>query len=116
MKERVIVVAAAFAVDLFLLLLLLLLFLFLLLPFPLVGRLLAKKKKNLIQIPSVSRTFRYHLGTLAFGSLIISIIRMIRVMIEYVQEKLKEYGQVKTISHINKKNLAIIYFPGQHCG
>ena len=39
---------------------------------------------------SFYRTFRYHLGTLAFGSLIIAIIRMIRVMIEYIEEKLKE--------------------------
>jgi len=42
---------------------------------------------------SFYRTFRYHLGTLAFGSLIIAIIRMIRVMIEYIEEKLKEYHQ-----------------------
>ena len=41
----------------------------------------------------VFRTFRYHLGTLAFGSLIISVIRMIRIMIEYVQRKLEEYGE-----------------------
>ena len=41
---------------------------------------------------SFYRTFRYHLGTLAFGSLIIAIIRMIRVMIEYIEEKLKEVG------------------------
>merc|ERR1712141_633436 len=42
---------------------------------------------------SFYRTFRYHLGTLAFGSLIVAIIRMIRVAIEYIEEKLKEYHQ-----------------------
>ena len=44
-------------------------------------------------LASFYRVFRYHLGTLAFGSLIIAIIRMIRVMIEYIEEKLKEYHQ-----------------------
>lgn len=53
-------------------------------------------KKNVPKTPLLSsfyRVFRFHLGTLAFGSLIIAIIRMIRVMIEYIEEKLKEYHQ-----------------------
>lgn len=33
--------------------------------------------------------FRYHLGSLAFGSLIIAIIQIIRVLLEYVDGKLK---------------------------
>lgn len=37
------------------------------------------------------RTFRYHLGTLAFGSLIITICRIIRVILEYIDHKLKKY-------------------------
>ena len=40
---------------------------------------------------SLYRTCRYHLGTLAFGSLIITFIRMIRVLLEFIEEKLKEY-------------------------
>merc|ERR1719334_13650 len=44
-------------------------------------------------LSSIGRALRYHLGTLAFGSLIIAIIRMIRIMIEYVENKLKEYHQ-----------------------
>ena len=53
-------------------------------------------KKDVPKMPLMSsfyRTFRYHIGTLAFGSLIIAIIRMIRVLIEYIEEKLKEYQQ-----------------------
>ena len=53
-------------------------------------------KKDVPKLPLLSsfyRTLRYHLGTLAFGSLIIAIIRMVRVMIEYIEEKLKEYHQ-----------------------
>ncbi|KAL4219653.1 hypothetical protein ACF0H5_022225 [Mactra antiquata] len=38
---------------------------------------------------SVGRCFRYHLGSLAFGSLIIAIIQIIRVLLEYVDHKLK---------------------------
>ncbi|XP_018574274.1 CTL-like protein 2 isoform X2 [Anoplophora glabripennis] len=37
------------------------------------------------------RTVRYHLGTLAFGSLIIAICRIIRVLLEYIDYKLKKY-------------------------
>ncbi|XP_017777299.1 PREDICTED: CTL-like protein 2 isoform X2 [Nicrophorus vespilloides] len=40
---------------------------------------------------SVARTLRYHIGTLAFGSLILAICRMIRVALEYIDHKLKKY-------------------------
>ncbi|XP_066993399.2 choline transporter-like 2 [Anabrus simplex] len=40
---------------------------------------------------SLLRTLRYHLGTLAFGSLILAICRMIRVMLEYLNKKLGKY-------------------------
>ena len=36
-------------------------------------------------------SFKYR--PLAFGSLIIAIIRFIRIMIEFVEERLKEYSQ-----------------------
>ncbi|XP_077986585.1 choline transporter-like protein 2 [Glandiceps talaboti] len=38
---------------------------------------------------SLWRALRYHLGTLAFGSLIIAIIQLIRVMLDYLDHKLK---------------------------
>ena len=31
-------------------------------------------------------------GTLAFGSLILSFIRMLRVLLEWIEDKIKEYG------------------------
>jgi len=40
---------------------------------------------------SFFRTIRYHLGTIAFGSLIISFIRSIRVLLEYIDRKVREY-------------------------
>lgn len=40
---------------------------------------------------SMLRTLRFHLGTIAFGSLIIAICTMIRVMLEYIDSKLKKY-------------------------
>ncbi|KAF5300796.1 hypothetical protein FQR65_LT09099 [Abscondita terminalis] len=40
---------------------------------------------------SLLRTLRYNLGTIAFGSLIIAICTMIRVMLEYIDHKLKTY-------------------------
>jgi len=43
-------------------------------------------------LTSIGRTIRYHTGTLAFGSLIIAIIKMIRLMLQYIQDKLEEKG------------------------
>ncbi|KXJ81684.1 hypothetical protein RP20_CCG018454 [Aedes albopictus] len=45
------------------------------------------------------RTVRYHLGTLAFGSLIIAICKIIRACLEYVDHKLRKYdnGVVKAV-------------------
>lgn len=50
------------------------------------------KPKDIPTFPlmgSVWRCFRYHLGSLAFGSLIIAIIQIIRVLLEYIDGKLK---------------------------
>uniref|UniRef100_A0A8C4H5D8 Choline transporter-like protein n=1 Tax=Dicentrarchus labrax TaxID=13489 RepID=A0A8C4H5D8_DICLA len=38
---------------------------------------------------SLGRSLRYHTGTLAFGSLILSIIQIIRVLLEYLDHKLQ---------------------------
>lgn len=37
------------------------------------------------------RTVRFHLGTLAFGSLIITICRIIQLVLEYIDRKLKKF-------------------------
>ncbi|XP_015679604.1 choline transporter-like protein 4 [Protobothrops mucrosquamatus] len=36
------------------------------------------------------RTLRYHIGSLAFGSLILTIVQLIRMILEYLDHKLKE--------------------------
>ncbi|XP_069378280.1 choline transporter-like protein 5-B isoform X1 [Paralichthys olivaceus] len=38
---------------------------------------------------SFSRAIRYHTGSLAFGSLIVAVVQMIRVVLEYLDHKLK---------------------------
>lgn len=51
-----------------------------------------EKPKDIPTFPlagSVWRCFRYHLGSLAFGSLIVAIIQIIRVFLEYLDHKLK---------------------------
>ncbi|CAG9815700.1 unnamed protein product [Phaedon cochleariae] len=56
-------------------------------------------KKNLPFFSVTSaffRALRYHIGTLAFGSLIIAICRMIRVVLEYIDQKLKKYDNELT--------------------
>ena len=48
--------------------------------------------ENVGIMQSFGRTCRYHLGTLAFGSLVLTFVRMIRVLLEYIEDKLKEKG------------------------
>lgn len=40
---------------------------------------------------AIYRTIRFHLGTLAFGSFIITVCRIIRIVLEYVDRKLKKW-------------------------
>ena len=50
------------------------------------------KSKDIPTFPiagALWRSLRYHIGTLAFGALIITIIQMIRICLEYVDSKLK---------------------------
>ena len=42
------------------------------------------------------RTVRFHLGTLAFGALIITICRLIRLVLEYIDRKLKKFDNELT--------------------
>ncbi|XP_067143838.1 choline transporter-like protein 2 isoform X3 [Centruroides vittatus] len=42
---------------------------------------------------SMSRAIRYHLGSVAFGSLLITIVKMIRLLLEYIESKLKKYEE-----------------------
>ncbi|KAH8312643.1 hypothetical protein KR044_011859 [Drosophila immigrans] len=42
------------------------------------------------------QTALYHLGTLAFGSLILAICRLIRLVLEYIDAKLKKYDNAVT--------------------
>ncbi|RVE43260.1 hypothetical protein evm_012090 [Chilo suppressalis] len=39
----------------------------------------------------IFRTLRYHLGTVALGALIIAIVRVIRVILEYIDHKIKKF-------------------------
>ena len=39
---------------------------------------------------SVWRVFRYHLGTVAFGSFIIALVQLIRLIMKYLEKKAKD--------------------------
>ena len=63
-------------------------------------------KRDIPKMPLMSsffRTLRYHLGTIAFGSLVVAIIRMIRVLIEYIEEKLKEWNQENPVVKVKTR-------------
>ncbi|XP_059047504.1 choline transporter-like 2 isoform X2 [Achroia grisella] len=52
------------------------------------------KKRNLpffTLTSGIYRTIRYHLGTVAIGALIIAIVRVIRVCLEYIDQKVKKF-------------------------
>eukprot|EP00057_Strongylocentrotus_purpuratus_P015284 XP_011669758.1 PREDICTED: choline transporter-like protein 2 [Strongylocentrotus purpuratus] len=51
---------------------------------------------------SFYRSIRYHLGSIAFGSLIIAIIQIIRVLLEYVEQKLKGKTDNAVVKYIIK--------------
>ncbi|KAK7944932.1 hypothetical protein WMY93_000660 [Mugilogobius chulae] len=38
---------------------------------------------------SLTRTLRFHCGSLAFGSLVLSVVQLVRILLEYVEAKLK---------------------------
>ena len=71
---------------------------------------------KIFHIPS-----RYHIGTLAFGSLIIAIVQFIRMILEYVDQKLKKnrenevryiaslYSQCTDIDDNEKYKIIILY-------
>ncbi|TRY97300.1 hypothetical protein DNTS_020591 [Danionella cerebrum] len=51
-----------------------------------------KKPEDIPSFPlcaSLGRSLRYHTGSLAFGSLILAIVQVIRVLLEYIDHKLK---------------------------
>ncbi|KAM4038571.1 LOW QUALITY PROTEIN: choline transporter-like protein 2 [Anomaloglossus baeobatrachus] len=46
---------------------------------------------------SLGRALRYHTGSLAFGSLILAIVQLIRIMLEYLDHKLKEIANTQCL-------------------
>ncbi|XP_043504318.1 choline transporter-like protein 1 isoform X2 [Polistes fuscatus] len=50
-----------------------------------------KKKLSLTVTKGFGYLVRYHLGTIAFGALIIGIVRLVRAMISFIQNRLKKF-------------------------
>lgn len=59
---------------------------------------------------SLKQSLRYHLGSLAFGSLIIAIIQIIRIILEYVEKKLKGKANNKVVKYIIKCLKCVFWF------
>lgn len=51
-------------------------------------------------ITGLSNLVRYHLGSVAFGSFIIALIKFIRLIIKYLERKLKQQEGLGPIKHI----------------
>ncbi|XP_036354877.1 choline transporter-like protein 4 [Octopus sinensis] len=52
----------------------------------------ALNKPKDIPVSPVIKSLRYHLGSVAFGSLIIAIVKFIRAILEYISYKLKKFN------------------------
>jgi len=54
----------------------------------------AKKKKSRTPVfDSWKRTVRYHLGSIAFGGLLIALLQFARAVLKYVERQMKQQGQ-----------------------
>jgi hypothetical protein len=49
---------------------------------------------------SLGRTFRYHLGSLALGALVLAVIQTVRVVLMYIQSTLKRHKENKVAQMI----------------
>lgn len=69
----------------------------------------ALDRKSLPTFPVLSsflRVLRYHLGSMALGSLIIAIVKFIRAVLAWLQRKLKgNLNKHKVIAHLKGHNL-----------
>jgi hypothetical protein len=52
-----------------------------------------KTTLHLTVFESIWRVIRYHLGTVAFGSFIIALVQMIRLIMKYIEKKAKKVGK-----------------------
>lgn len=50
-----------------------------------------KRRVSLPVVKGFGYLIRYHMGTVAFGAMIIGVVRLIRAMISFVQNHLKQY-------------------------
>jgi len=65
----------------------------------------ALDKKNVPKLPLMSsmwRVMRYHTGSIAFGSLIIAIVQFIRILLEYIEYKLKDQKENQAVKFLLK--------------
>jgi hypothetical protein len=59
-----------------------------------------QKLPSLVVTKSFLRVLRYHLGSLAFGSLVIAVIQTIRAILLYIQQTLKKHSQSKVMQYL----------------
>jgi len=51
---------------------------------------------------SVGVAFRFHIGTAAFGGLILAIVQMLRIILKYVEKQMKDYSANATMAWMIK--------------
>ncbi|XP_033738048.1 LOW QUALITY PROTEIN: choline transporter-like protein 1 [Pecten maximus] len=74
------------------------------------------RNKNKLGMPicsSIKRLIRYHLGSIAFGSFIIALVRLLRLILGYIQRKLK--GRVGKVAEFLMKMLQCCLWCFEKC-
>ena len=51
-----------------------------------------KNGLHILILQSLWRLVRYHLGTVAFGSFLVALVQFIRIIMKWVEEKMKKHG------------------------
>ncbi|POM78333.1 Choline transporter-like protein, partial [Phytophthora palmivora] len=64
---------------------------------------------------SVWRTLRYHVGSIAFGSLIIAIVQFLRIALEYIDQKMRTAQQGNVVIKIIMKCLKCFLWCFERC-
>jgi len=64
---------------------------------------------------SIHRTFRYHLGSIAFGSFLVAVVQFLRVVLEYIKNQTKGWAERNKCYQIMLKVVTILLWCFEKC-
>jgi len=64
---------------------------------------------------SVVRTFRFHLGSLAFGSFLVAVVQLLRIIFEYIKKETKGWAEKNKCFKLMLKIITVILLCFERC-